>query len=131
MSVPIAANAVNLFDVRNQVIPDEGPKCVSLIVDFPSFADGVASLDLSNYQERGAINQIQCMFVDAKDSTISFDILFDGSGQVIRVKQFTQGYYTVISPNPVRLTFSGSGVPVPIKIFLLNVPLPACVWDTQ
>jgi hypothetical protein len=119
---------VNVQQIVNQQVPDDGPKAIPLLLDFTASAQ--YNLDLTNQQQQGKISMIQSIYVDlsgnaSNDLTITMPI----SGQVIVAKAGTQGYYSVLCPNPPRLNFAmatsgGSVVPV----FLLNVPVAGVVW---
>lgn len=118
---------LSYYNTQNQVIPDEGPKVVPLVLDFT--AQDVYTLDLLNQEQQALISLIQGMFIDMKDSNVPLQITIEGPGQVIQAKGLTQGYYSVLCPSPPRFTFSCPGGPI-LKVILMNMPVIGVVWPT-
>lgn len=129
MSVPVTIGAVNYQPVSNQLVPDEGPKAIPLLLDFTVAAQ--YNLDLTTQQQQGRISMIQSLFIDLSAANNDLTVTFPIGGQVIVAKSGTQGYYSVLCPNPPRIYFAmatSGGTLVPI--FCINVPVAGVTWDT-
>lgn len=111
----------------NQMLPEEGPRSIPLLLDFTAFA--TYELDAELLQARGFLSMVQSLFVDASGGK-DIVVTINGTGQVIIAKKDTQGYYSVLVPNPVRMTFTSTGGVAGVRIFLINVPVPGVVWPT-
>lgn len=116
---------------RNQVIPDEGPKAIPLVLDFSSSAGDPIEIDAQYLQSLGRFSMLQTIFVDMSDAANNLTIKVNGSGQKIVAKVGTQGYYSVLAPNPFKLVFETSpGGTDNLPLYLINVPIPGVVWST-
>jgi len=113
---------------QNQLIPDEGPKAIPLLLDFSKAAS--YSLDLTSIQERAFISMIQTIYADLSGATAGLSITVNGTNQNITAKKTTQGYYPVLCPNPPRLTFANSSGSDVIPVFLINAPISGVTWPT-
>ncbi len=112
----------------NATIPDEGPKCLPFALDFsaqPSYA-----IDLQSLQSRNFLSVIQSVFIDNSANPQAVTMAIDGTQQRVTAKAYTQGYYTVLIPNPPRFTVSSAGAVV-VRLQCLNVPVAGAVWSTQ
>lgn len=121
----------------NQQIPKEGGKALAIpILDF-SQADQYY-MDAELLGQLGFMSMVQTMFIDMSTSDVPMQITINGSQQIIVAKGRTQGYYTVMAPNPVKLTFSCPGGPgldpttnrIGVRVWLLNVPIAGSVWPS-
>ena len=126
----IDARTLNNEFVFNQMIPEEGPRALPLVIDF-SVAQSF-DLDLSMLQTQGRFSMLQTIFIDAA-SAINLPngdvaITIEGSGQVITMAPGQQGYFSVICPNPIKLNIAGGSDTGIANIFLLNVAIPGSVW---
>jgi|WetSurMetagenome_2_1015567.scaffolds.fasta_scaffold1252681_1 hypothetical protein len=121
------ANKLAVEITNNQIVPDEGPKALPVILDF-SVVD-TYDLDLSNLQQRGWFSMLQTIFVDTKDAGGGvLTITISGSGQQLVIPSGRQGYYSVLVPNPAKLTFFCATAAL-LKVFLLNVAVPGHDWS--
>lgn len=134
--VNIRNQNMQISNSSNQTKPKEGPKAVGQLLPFTSgYADQPGPidsfvLDLSPIQRNLAfISMIQTVYVDAADQTVPLVITDLNSRQRIIVKPQTQGYYNIISPNPVKLQFDCSGG-ADMSVHLLNTAVPGVVWPT-
>jgi hypothetical protein len=121
-------NSLQVSELTNQTVPDEGPKAIPLLLNFANA--GEFDLDLQNLQSRAFISMIQTVYVDASAATDDLTIIFNSTNQNVMAKAGTQGYYSVLCPNPPKIRFlntSGSDV---IPVFLINVPVAGVVWNT-
>lgn len=119
----------NTMQVFNALIPQEGPKTLPLSLDF-SAADQYV-LDYYYRQSLAALSMVQTLYIDMKDTDNPLTVTIPGSGQVIRVKGRTQGYYPVMQPNPIRMIFDCPGGPANLAVHLINVPVFASQWATK
>jgi len=124
----IDQNTVQFSLPQNQQVPDEGPKAIPLLLNFANAAE--FTLDLTNIVERAFISMIQTIFVDASGATVDTIITMNGTNQKIKAKAGTQGYYSVLAPNPPKFTFDNSSGADVVPIFLINAPVPGVVWST-
>ncbi len=133
MSTPINASNVNTQQVKNHLLPDEGPKAIPLFLDFSGAVSGDAYLlDAELIQDRGFISMIQTMYIDLSDPNMSDLVVSMGSGgQEIHAKAGTQGFYNVLVTNPPKLTFRGQSNTGIAKVQLINVAIPGVVWPTS
>lgn len=111
---------------RTLGMPDDGPKCVPIVLDFTVKAS--YALDFSTLINRAFISMVQTLFVDASTSGVDVTIDVPGSGQTLKIKSGTQGYYPVLMPNPVKFTATCSGGPSDVKLQLMNFPVNGFVW---
>ena len=120
--------ALNYSNPQNQLVPDEGPKAIPLLIDF-SGATTEWDVDLTNQQQQQYISMIQTLFIDASLSADDVFVTFPITGQKIQAKAGTQGYYNVLCPNPPRMMFTGTADTQVIPVFLINVPIAGVVWS--
>ncbi len=109
-------------------IPEEGPKTIPFVFDFSQQATYPA--DLQNLQGRNFFSAAQSVFIDNSLNAAAVSITFDGTQQKVTAKPYTQGYYTVLCPNPIRFLAASTGAVV-VRVYLLNVPVAGAVWSTQ
>src|SRR5574337_710353 len=103
-TLPLNAGSLANLAIDNQQIPNEGSKAVPVLLDFT--VSNQYTLDLQNIQSRGFLSMIQTMYIDMSASDVPMIVNINGSQQNITAKGRTQGYYTVMCPNPVKLTFT-------------------------
>jgi hypothetical protein len=129
--------ATQNLELQNQNIPKDGGKAAALpIMDF-SLANQFF-LDAELLGSLGFLSMVQTMWIDLSTSDIPMQVTINGSQQVIVAKSRTQGYYNVMAPNPVKMTFSCPGGPgldpttnrVGVRVHLLNVPIAGVTWPT-
>lgn len=85
------------------------------------------TLDLTNQQAQGVIDQIQSVYVDNSGNGAALSIT-STTGQVIICPAESQGWFPVLSSNPPVFQFaSGGGTDVPL--FFTNVPMPVGTWS--
>jgi hypothetical protein len=125
----IDAGALQICLTDNQNLPKEGPRVIPAQLDFS--ANDTVGLDLSNQQQRGFFSMLQTIFVDMGAAAAPLTITVNGTGQTIICKQNTQGYYNILQPNPIKLTFTSVAGSVPkVPVFLCNMPIAGAVWST-
>ena len=129
MSVNIDPTSAQICQTQNQMIPDEGPKAIPINLDFsgsPTF-----QLDLKPLQDQKRIAIVQCLWIDNAGNSTQLVVTINGSNQQIVVKANTQGYYPVLVPNPARFGFQSTQGQNFTNVFLLNMPISGCTWNTQ
>lgn len=124
----IPSSNLNYQNPHNQEVPDEGPKALPLLLDFSGTVTEY-DLDLTNQQQQGYITMIQTIYIDlSRSGAADLTITINGSQQVIKAKAGTQGYYSVLVPNPPKLTFASSASSAVVPVYLINVPVAGVVW---
>lgn len=118
----------NVQIVANQTIPGDTPKSLQLYLDFS--AGSSFQLGLLLQQQMARIGAIQTIFVDNKDTDSAMILTFTGSGQNIKCKGRTQGYYNVLAVSPVDVNIASTSGILQL-IHFLNIPVPGVVWATQ
>lgn len=122
-------NSLRVALTMNQVVPSEGPRAIPVQLDFTN--TGELDIDISQLQQKAFISMVQTIFVDMNGIPNALNIAVNGMGQNIVCKPNTQGYYTILAPNPVKLAFTTvQGSPI-ITVVLCNSPIPGAVWPTQ
>jgi hypothetical protein len=113
---------------QNQQVPNEGPKAIPLLLNFAAAAS--FDLDLTLTQEQGYISMIQTLFIDMSEASDPLIVTVNGTNQKIMAAIGTQGYYSVLCPNPPRFTFANASGSDVIPLFLINAPIPGVVWSS-
>lgn len=102
--------------------------------DFFAAGDGTLELDLESIQTRGYFSGLQCLYIDNRASGVNgvLDVTIVGSGQLIKARTTSQGYYPVVSPNPIRIRFfrtlPTAASTQPSYVILMNTVVPAVQW---
>jgi hypothetical protein len=118
----------NVQTVSNQLVPSDVPKCIVQVIDFS--VGSSFELDLLTDQQLTKIGMVQTLYLDLKDTALGMDVEMSGTGQVIRAKARTQGYYNVLQPNPAKLRFTSADASLIVRVFIIGVPIPGAVWST-
>lgn len=120
--VPLQNNRTYNFDA-----PCEGAKTIPLLLDFGAFTE--YDVDCSQLTQQSQISMIQTIFVDTSNNAAAMVIAVDPNGinQVIVANGNTQGYYPILAPNPLLITFSSTSGVVQ-KVQLINAPIAGSVW---
>ncbi len=114
--------------LMNQTAPKEGPNAVPVPLDFSTEASH--TLDYSSQQQNGSFSMLQAVFIDNAFGGAALTILVESTGQRIVCPALSQGFFTVLSANPVKLTFSVPAVHgSAVKVFMLNFPVSNAVWS--
>lgn len=123
----IAIPGPRIADTYNFMVPCEGAMCIPLVLDFSSFAE--FDLDLSQFEQQGRFSMVQSLFIDLSDTASAMVVVIDPAGvkQTIVANGNTQGYYTVLAPNPTKITFSCASGQVE-RVHLVNAPIAGVVW---
>jgi len=114
------------FSIANVIIPKGGPKTVPVNIDFTGI--DTHEVDLSQLVEQSRIEYVQCVFVDNSDNPNDLEMQMDLTGQRIIAPSGSQGYYSILQPNPPKLTFTTTAGAFNVHLQFLNVPVQPCVW---
>jgi hypothetical protein len=101
-------------------LPQGGPKCLPIRLDFATNAEWV--LDYSNQTNLGYLDMCQCLWVDNYGNDSILTITIPNSQQTIRVPAQTQGYFPCLCPNPILMRFQSDGGTVQ-QVTLTNFPI--------
>lgn len=103
-------------------MPAGGPKCLPIDLDFTATTD--YSLDYQNMQQRGFLDMLQTLWVDNYPSSQLLTIYVPSTRQTLRIPAGAQGYFTVLSANPIRLEISKAATEaVTCQVTLMNFPV--------
>lgn len=126
MSV-IDQQSIQVFPTNSQLmVGGKGPLAARLIMDFTQTSE--YDLDMQNFQSLNQFDLCQTIFVDNANGGAPVSILIPSSGQLIVVKNGTQGYFNVICPNPIRMIFTCAGGQI-VTVFLINTAVPGASWS--
>lgn len=110
---------------RGLGMPPQGPRSLTLWLDFATVVS--YDFDYQNMNARNFMSMIQSVFVDNSLNASALSITINGTNQVIKVRANSQGYYTVLVPNPPKMTFATVGA-VMVQVILCNFPVPGATW---
>lgn len=111
--------------VFNQLVPNEGPKQITLNLDF-SVAD-IYTFDLQLEIAQKIIWGVQSIYY-SNDAGVDVQLVIETTDQVMTLKNNFEGYRPVLMANPPKGSFraaAGSGI---LQVKLLNVPMPFGEW---
>jgi hypothetical protein len=115
------------FGIANVVVPSGGPKCVPTNVDFSNSA--VVLLDGQQIVTQGKIEYLQGVFVDNSANVNNLSLTMSTTGQVIIVPKKSQGYFTIMCPDPPQISAATVQANIVIPMFFYNVPIQPAVWS--
>lgn len=112
--------------VFNSLVPPEGPKAVTIPLDFSTATS--FEIDFTQAYAQGVISVVQTLWCD--NSGNADDVIFTvaGSNQTIVVPAATQGSFPVISAIRTKINVVSSATGI-VKCIFLNVPLPIGTWS--
>lgn len=112
---------------QNQLIPKEGPRAIPINLDFT--VNDSFLVDTSQLQQRNDMTVVQAVYIDNYGNSNVVIIEVQGGGQRIVAAPNTQGYYTILVPNPAKMVI-GSTLGSFARVFLLNSPISGHSWST-
>jgi hypothetical protein len=121
------SNAFQAVPVFNATIPKEGPKSLPVTCDFSVV--GTYDIDLTLIQSQQRMSVVQSVFVDNTLNGQKTTVTINGNSQTLVIPAGGQAYLPLLAAKPTIITVASTGGVVVPMIFL-NVPVPACVWDT-
>src|SRR5690606_9635384 len=122
-----ASQSIVDFGVYNAVIPNKGPRTIPVNVDLTSVNS--VSLDLTLQMERSIMQPVQTIFIDNSSNSEEFSVTVSLVNQTVKCPPYSQGYFPLIAPAPVTLTFYSTGA-TSVPVQLINMPMPLGVWGT-
>ena len=105
---------------RTLGMPEGGPRCLPLRLDFAAALS--YDLDYGAMQQRGFLSMVQTAWVDNSLSATILTITILGTNQVLKIPAGVQGYFPVLVPNPIKMSFASAGGVV-CQVILLNFPI--------
>ena len=114
--------------VYNAQVPDEGPKEITLLLDFSEASEYV--IDGKVLTDQPYISMVQTLWIDTTGASAAVTAFIEGSRQTIQANKATQGYYPVLCPNPFRITFDSS-TETKVTVALINTPIAPAQWATS
>lgn len=124
--VQITGGQFAAIPILNQLVPKEGPKGITLELDF-TVADSY-SIDLLEEIQKEIIWGAQGVYFDnkANNADVTLDVSTTPQSMVFIAGK--QGYRPVLFPHVPKGTFSCTGGIGIFKVTLLNVPMPLGEW---
>lgn len=120
----------NQFGINNVIIPKGGPKTVPALLDFSSVAEIEIDGELLTSQMR--MEYLQGVFIDNADNLDQLTIVMGTTGQRIVCPPESQGYFSIMVPNPPKMIANSAIVAnKKIPLFFYNVPIQAAVWSVN
>ncbi len=120
-------NGVNATTVYNALVPKEGPKSVSTVLDFTAAND--ITVDFTLAGQEGKISAIQSVWVDNSTNPGPLTLTVVGTGQNIVFPAASCGALPIISATRPRIVCHCDATAI-VRVVWLNVPLPVGVWGT-
>ena len=122
---------LNFQDIKNDLVPQDGPKGAPLLLDFSGIGITEYDLDLTIPRQQNRISMIQTIYIDTSNSDTGITVICGGTNQNITVKGRTQGFYPVAIPNEPTLRFLGTASTTIYQVILFNIPIAGVNWVTQ
>lgn len=131
MSQILPPSGANYFgvEVANAQVPKEGPKAVAIAIPFTTSNTSFVLKQLLS-QSLQFMTMVQGAFVDNSNNPEALYIETSVLYQRMKIKAGQMGYIPLLAPRNCDVTFTSSGASE-VNIILLNVPVPAAVWDTN
>lgn len=131
MSTTLPANGAQLFDVAvfNAQVPKEGPKAAPISIPFTAVNTQFVLQQLLT-QSGQWMSMVQGLFIDNSSNPEALYITTAVLNQTVKVKPGQMGYIPLLAPKNANVTFTSSGE-VTVNVILLNVPVPAQLWDAN
>lgn len=116
------------FGIANVIVPSGGPKAVSNVIDFSNSAD--VELSGEAIVSQGKIEYLQGVYIDNADNVDPFVLTIVGTNQRITCKGKTQGYFSILCPNPPDMNaHTTQSAANQIRVIFYNVPVQPAVWS--
>jgi len=112
---------------QNQLmVGARGPLCARLFLNFA--LDTEFLLDMQHVQSVNQFDLCQSIYIDNADGGSAVVVTIPSSGMRIVAKSGSQGWYNVVCPNPIRITFDCAGGS-PVTVLLSNTAIPGAIWS--
>jgi hypothetical protein len=121
----------NYFDtpIFNAAIPPEGPKALPFTFPFVG-TEAEFTVELTLTQTQQFLSIVQGAYVDNSLNDTPFSITASGTGQVLTIPPYTQGYLPVMVAKPTSFVISGA-CENEVGVIFYNIPVPSLLWDVQ
>lgn len=113
--------------VFNQLVPEEGPRSITLNMDF-TLAD-IYEVDLQIEISEKIIWGVQGLYYDNYVNNAIVTLTTSVVDQSMRFQPRWQGYRPVLCNKPPKMTFACTGGAGIFAVKLLNVPMPFGEWN--
>lgn len=101
---------------------------IPLVLDFTK--DTVYTLQLAQLEQQTRFSMLQSIYADLSQTDSAVTINIADVNQTIVAKGRTDGYYSVMNPNPSTITFTSAANAI-LTVHLCNSPIPGVAWATQ
>jgi hypothetical protein len=115
------------FGIANMVVPAGGPKVVPTLVDFSNAAS--VTLDGQQIVSQGKIEYLQGVFIDNSANVNNLSLLMSTTNQLIICPKKSQGYFSIMVPDPPQIIASTTQANIQIPMFFYNIPIQPAVWS--
>lgn len=128
MTVINGQSGIQVCQVKNQLVPQEGPKSIPLVLDFAT--ETAYLYDATTQQNLGYLSMVQTIWVDTSGMAAALVISIPGSRQTLTIPPNMNGFLNVLCPNPAKVQFSSSAGAGIANVQLINTPIAAIMWAT-
>jgi hypothetical protein len=119
--------------VANGIGPPDGDAlAIPLELMFSPTAQGLM-IDLTEAARKYSTVAVQGAYIDLAQSGFAMTLTVPATGQAVTAKAYSQGYYALLVPMPVKLIAVLSGSPagnVPVMVILYNTVIGSETWST-
>jgi hypothetical protein len=112
----------------NAQIPREGPRACPIVIPFTN-TDTEFQVNLLLTQARLFMSLVATIYVDNSLNSAQLTIKTSVVNQVMIIPAYAFAYLPIMVPKNAMLDLSSSGA-VNVGLDLINVPIPACVWQS-
>jgi hypothetical protein len=127
---PISNAQVTIWQVGNSLTPAEGPWAIFTSLNF-ALDQGFELNGINLLQPGQVFSMVQTLYIDASQTDSNITVLVQKSGQVIRIKGRTQGYYPVVAPDIWDMVITCYDLNAVVPVALLNYQVMPGAWVTQ
>lgn len=113
--------------VFNQLVPNEGPKQITLNMDFT--AANEYAFDLEQQISEGVIWGVQSLYYDNLPNNVDVTLTVLTTDQSMKFQAGWQGYRPVLMALPPKGKFACTGGAGIFAVKLLNIPMPFGEWS--
>jgi len=107
-------------------LSEMGPLAIPMLADLSAATS--FDIDLSAWQEQKLIDFINGVYIDNADNGSAVDLICNGTNQKVICPANSQGYFTLMIPNPPTFRAeTAGGVVVPLIFY--NIPMFPIVWS--
>ena len=126
----IGKTQVTKWQIGNSLMPAEGPRVISTLLDFAVQNDGFVFDSQNIVGDKESFSMVQSIFIDAQFTDDKVTVTVAKSGQVIIAKGRTQGWYPVCAPNTWFLQVTCTDANAKVPCILANYQVAPGYWPT-